>query len=87
MFLPRSFWTLTGSPCLLTHPDLIAIKEFTECTAPQALYRIVQLTGITPLSGTTKEEHMKEDVAVEHIAFGEELGSHLHSIKNLIGVS
>ncbi|KIM75943.1 hypothetical protein PILCRDRAFT_98815 [Piloderma croceum F 1598] len=83
----QSFWTLTGSPRLLAHPDLIAIKEFAECTAPQALYRIVQLAGITPLSGTTKGEHMKEDVAVEHIAFGEELSSHLHSIRNLIGVS
>jgi len=57
-----------------------------ECTVPQALYRIVQLAGITPLSGTTNDEHMKEDVAVEHINFNKDLESNLHSIRSLVGV-
>jgi len=82
----QSFWTLSGSPRLLGHPDLFAIQEGMECTVPQALYRIVQLAGITPLSGTTNDEHMKEDVVVEHINFNKDLESNLHSIRSLVGV-
>jgi len=82
----QSFWTLSGSPRLLAHPDLLAIMERNKCTVPQALYRIVQLAQITPLSGTTNERHMKDDVAAEDITFEEELGSHLHSIRSLVGL-
>ncbi|EMD33668.1 hypothetical protein CERSUDRAFT_98230 [Gelatoporia subvermispora B] len=37
------------------------------CTPAQMLFRVAQLRGVTPLSGTTSEQHMKEDVAVENI--------------------
>jgi len=82
----QSFWTLSGSPRLLVHPDLVAIKEGTGYTAPQILYRIVQLAGIIPLSGTTNEQHMKEDVEVDHLNFDEKLSGHLHSIRDLVGL-
>ena len=36
-------------------------------TAAQALYKLAQLHVITPLSGTTNETHMTEDVAVDKI--------------------
>jgi len=81
----QSFWTLTGSPGLLAHPDLLNIKKSTNCTVAQALFRIAQLAQITPLSGTTDEQHMKEDVAVESINFSEEVESHLQTIRSLIG--
>jgi len=74
----RSFWTLSGSPRLLSHPDLLLIAKHTECT--------VQLAGITPLSGTTNEQHMKDDVAVEDITFGEDLDSQLRCIRRLVGI-
>ena len=31
------------------------------------MYKLAQLNGITPLSGTTKEEHMKADLEVENV--------------------
>ena len=67
MYTGRSFWTLSGSPTLLRHPSIRAISKAKGCTPAQALFKIAQLNGITPLSGTTNETHMDEDVAVEGI--------------------
>ncbi|KAI0829650.1 Aldo/keto reductase [Trametes gibbosa] len=63
----QSFWTLSGSPALLRHPSVRAICAAQGCTPAQALFRFAQLHGITPLSGTTSEKHMDEDIAAEHI--------------------
>ncbi|OCH88108.1 Aldo/keto reductase [Obba rivulosa] len=63
----QSFWTLSGAPNLLEHPAMQAIAQAKSCTAEQALFRIAQLRGVTPLSGTTNEQHMKEDVETEKI--------------------
>jgi diketogulonate reductase-like aldo/keto reductase len=72
MLCRRSFWTLTGSPSLLAHPATAAIAKANKCTPAQAVYRFAQSLGITPLSGTTDEAHMREDVAVEKLSKGEE---------------
>jgi len=69
----QSFWTLSGSPSLLAHPALRAIAQAKHCTPAQALFRLAQLHGVTPLSGTTSVEHMREDVAAEGIDFEKEL--------------
>lgn len=68
---PRSFWTLSGSPSLLRHPAIQAISKAKGCTPAQALFRIAQLNGITPLSGTTNEQHMDDAVAVEKLDLGD----------------
>ncbi|EPS93590.1 hypothetical protein FOMPIDRAFT_95982 [Fomitopsis schrenkii] len=68
----QSFWTLSGSPSLLKHPSVRTIAQAKHCTPAQVLFRLAQLHGVTPLSGTTKEEHMREDIAAEDIdLFGE----------------
>ena len=71
MYSGRSFWTLSGSPTLLRHGSIRAICDAKGCTTAQALFRIAQLHGITPLSGTTNETHMDEDIAVERISLDE----------------
>ncbi|PSR75269.1 hypothetical protein PHLCEN_2v9235 [Hermanssonia centrifuga] len=63
----QSFWTLTGSPSLLSHPLMKSFAEAKGCTPAQAVYRLAQHHGITPLSGTSNEEHMRADIAVEEI--------------------
>ncbi|KAI0929998.1 hypothetical protein AcV5_006814 [Taiwanofungus camphoratus] len=68
----QSFWTLSGSPNLLAHPSLREIARTKGCTPAQALFRLAQLHGITPLSGTTNEKHMKQDVEAEEININEE---------------
>ncbi|KAH9944724.1 NADP-dependent oxidoreductase domain-containing protein [Amylocystis lapponica] len=74
----QSFWTLSGSPRLLAHPSLQTIANAKNCTPEQALFRLAQLHGITPLSGTTNEQHMREDVAVQDI----DLENHLDAASN-----
>ncbi|TFY72121.1 hypothetical protein EVG20_g869 [Dentipellis fragilis] len=63
----QAFWTLTGTPALLQHPNVISLAQETSCTPAQVLYRFAQTLGVAPLSGTTNETHMKEDVRVEGI--------------------
>ncbi|KAK0476836.1 Aldo/keto reductase [Armillaria novae-zelandiae] len=82
-----SFWTLTGSPSLLSHPSVAAISAASAMTPAQVLYGIVQMGGVLPLSGTTNEVHMKEDVAVESSDLGDDrLRSHVDTIKRLVGL-
>lgn len=76
----RSFWTLTGSPSLLAHPTVVGLSRRLSCTPAQAVYRIAQTRGVTPISGTTSEEHMKQDVAVDKIVLDEEESPRIASL-------
>ncbi|GBE80564.1 NADPH-dependent conjugated polyketone reductase C2 [Sparassis crispa] len=63
----QSFWTLSGSPNLLADASIQTIARAKGYTPAQVLFRLAQLHGITPLSGTTNERHMKEDADVENV--------------------
>lgn len=60
--LYRSFWTLSGSPHLLDHPGLVAVSEKLHFTPAQAAFRLARSLGVTPLTGTGSETHMREDL-------------------------
>ncbi|KZV76342.1 Aldo/keto reductase [Peniophora sp. CONT] len=68
----QSFWTLTGSPSLVGSRAVANLAREKGCSAEEIVYRFAQSVGVTPLSGTTSEAHMKADVAVEKIELGEE---------------
>ena len=60
----QSFWTLTGNREAL---GSAAVREFAAsrgCTAEAAWFVFVRSLGITPLSGTTSDAHMRDDLAV-----------------------
>ena len=83
----RSFWTLSGSPSLLKHASVRAIARLNHCTPAQVLFKLAQVHGITPLSGTTNEEHMREDVAAETIDLSQSLekeGAAMQEIEQLV---
>lgn len=44
-----------------------ALAEKAGCTPEQALYRLAQDMGITPLAGSTSEQHMKDGVLVQNL--------------------
>ncbi|KAH9929596.1 Aldo/keto reductase [Epithele typhae] len=67
----QSFWTLSGSPSLLSSAAVQAIAASKKCTPAQVLFRIAQLNGVTPLSGTTQEKHMDDAVAAEKLDFSD----------------
>jgi diketogulonate reductase-like aldo/keto reductase len=68
----RSFWTLTGSPGLLKAQEIQRLAAAYSCTAEQAVYRLAQLREITPLCGSTDEQHMREAIAASQLVFDTE---------------
>lgn len=56
-------------------------------TPAQAVYCLAQLNGVTPLSGTTDEKHMLEDLAVERIELSPEDEKSLKAIVQWMGLS
>jgi len=66
----QSFWTLTGSPGLLKHWAVRTLAEKGCLTPEQVVYAFAMKEGVVPISGTTSELHMEEDVAVQSVELG-----------------
>ena len=60
----QSFWTLTANPHLLNHAIVKDLAARYRRTPAQILFRSLCQIGITPLTGTRSETHMREDLAI-----------------------
>lgn len=60
----QSFWTLTANPHVLGHPQTQRLAGKYHVTPAQLLFRYLTQIDIVPLSGTTSEAHMREDLAI-----------------------
>ncbi len=60
----QSFWTLTANPQILNHAGLQKLAAHYLRTPEQVFFRYLTQTGIVPLTGTTSETHMREDLAI-----------------------
>jgi diketogulonate reductase-like aldo/keto reductase len=60
----QSFWTLTANPKLLADETLQALAVEYGRTPEQILFRYLTQLDIVPLTGTTSESHMIEDLAI-----------------------
>ena len=60
----QSFWTLTGNANILAHATLQALATKYQCSTAQVFFRYLSQIGIIPLTGTTSEKHMREDLAI-----------------------
>lgn len=60
----QSFWTLTANPDILQSKLLREIAKKMNKTTPQVLFRYLTQIGIAPLTGTTSEQHMNEDLSI-----------------------
>lgn len=60
----QSFWTLTANPNVLASNVLQALAEKYRRSAEQIFFRYLTQIGIVPLTGTTTETHMREDLAI-----------------------
>ncbi|ORY64083.1 NADP-dependent oxidoreductase domain-containing protein [Pseudomassariella vexata] len=59
----QSFWTLTGNPALVKSGVVAELARSAGVGREVAYYSLVLgLEGVTILDGTTKEEHMREDL-------------------------
>lgn len=64
----QSFWTLSGNPAILSSPTFRKISASHDITPEQLMFLYLIHHGVTPLSGTTSVQHMKEDLAVLEMA-------------------
>ena len=60
----QSFWTLTANPKALTSPTITKLAAKYQRTAAQILFRYLTQLEVAPLTGTSSEQHMQEDVAI-----------------------
>lgn len=60
----QSFWTLTANPHLLGSPAVQGPARRLGKTPAQVLFRYLHQQGVVPLTGTTSEKHMKEDLDI-----------------------
>jgi len=68
----QSFWTLTASRKALKTEEIKQIATSKNLTPQTLMYAFMMTLGHTPLSGTTSQVHMAEDVAImERIQGGE----------------
>jgi len=65
----QSFWTLTANPHVLQAPSMLEISKRTNKTPAQIFFKYLQHHHICPLTGTTNDEHMKQDLEVLDPAF------------------
>ncbi len=77
----QSFWTLTANPTLLQSKVITEIASSNNMTPAQILFRYLTQVGVAPLTGTTSDVHMIEDLAI----FSFELSSaDIDRINNLL---
>jgi len=60
----QSFWTLTANPHILASNIIRSIAWKYKKTEAQIFFRYLSLSGIVPLTGTTSEQHMREDLGI-----------------------
>lgn len=60
----QSFWTLSANPQILTHRGVRSLGSKYGRTPEQILFRYLTQIGVVPLTGTTSEAHMREDLQI-----------------------
>ncbi len=60
----QSFWTLTANPHILASNTVRTIAQKYKKTEAQIFFRYLSHSGIVPLTGTSSEKHMNEDLGI-----------------------
>jgi len=58
----QGFSLLTANPQLFREPDMIKLARRHQKTVAQVIFRFAQQVGMLPLTGTTDDGHMREDL-------------------------
>jgi len=71
----QGFSLLTANVRELQNPDFWSVVDRVERTPAQVVFRFAMQAGILPLTGTTKSEHMREDLDIQDFEVtGDEVG-------------
>ena len=63
----QGFSLLTANRDVLWHPKIGSIAKRLGTGPVQVIFRFAMQIGILPLTGTTSEQHMKEDLQAERL--------------------
>lgn len=76
----QSFWTLTANDALL-HSQIITDIAFSLNKTPaQVLFRYLTQVGVVPLTGTTSDVHIAEDLAIFEFLLSESDINHINQL-------
>ena len=78
--LYQGFSLLTANIPVLQHPPIMSIARKLGADAPQVIFRYAMQAGMVPITGTTNEQRMKEDLGVFGIALSEDEVSFIDSV-------
>jgi diketogulonate reductase-like aldo/keto reductase len=68
----QGFSLLTANREVLSHPEIRMIGRRVSATPAQVIFRFAMQIGMLPLTGTTNEQHMREDLQAEQITLSSE---------------
>ena len=68
----QGFSLLTANPQLFREPDMIKLTRRHQKTVAQVIFRFAQQIGMLPLTGTTDDSHMREDLESSTFQLAEE---------------
>lgn len=60
----QSFWTLTANPHILQSRVVQDLARKHQRSAEQIFFRFLTQIGIVPLTGTTSDQHMQDDLSI-----------------------
>jgi len=63
----QGFSLLTANREVLSDPEILEIAKRLGTGPAQVIFRFAQQIGMLPLTGTRSDQHMKEDLHIEHV--------------------
>ncbi len=76
----QGFSLLTANARVLAHPAVQAMATRLGTGVAQVIFCFAMQIGMLPLTGTTSEQHMKENLTAEHLALSVEEIQHIETI-------
>jgi diketogulonate reductase-like aldo/keto reductase len=76
----QGFSLLTANRAVLADPEIRAIAQRLGVSSAQVIFRFAMQIGMLPLTGTTSQQHMKEDLQAEQFALSIEEIQRIESI-------
>ena len=68
----QGFSLLTANRRVLADPEIRIVAQRLGATTAQVIFRFAMQIGMLPLTGTTSQQHMKEDLQAEQLALSTE---------------
>ena len=68
----QGFSLLTANQNLFADPEVRAIAQRLETGPAQVIFRFAQQIGMLPLTGTTDQQHMKDDLGIDNFELSSE---------------